>query len=433
VKAVKFGEEELKNARSATENTLTNANALTNDVDSLSEAGKQAITAATSSRERTQGGIKNVMRAIFLTIFVQIGRDINSDTVQGENIVDLRKFFRDWRFYEDNTIDEKVTGRAVTYASEPAASVHGVIRRLTVGRGGTGDKIESGRHNGTVTARVSSKQGWRQTVTLSMGDGPADELDYTTGSKNTVPIEAISEVNTGSLVGNATLRAGTGQSVANNTAITALTGWTLTNTSGSPTPAIETTAAKVFRSLAYSISVGGASTTWTISRNMEDAVTADPFRPALMGVPFYMNAGWAGDITLGWGSKTQAFTEADLTATDWVWLFPDRDMDLYPVNFDKDDPEWSVSMATDAANANEIVIGGVFAAFGTIYEDVYYWYFADQAQAVVESTFTMADSATNAGEIQDTIGFVFDDDGVGAYLMTGNSGATSATTLADPA
>lgn len=428
---MKFGEEELKNARSATENTQTNANALTNDLDSLSEAGKQQIVAATAQRERTQGGIKSLMRTILLAVFVQIARDIDSNTVQGESINDLRAFFRDWRYYQDNTIDEEVTARSVTYAAEPAATANGVIRRCTVGRGGTGDKIESGRHDGTVTARVSSKQGWQQSVTLSMGDGPADDLDYQTGSKNTVTIAAISEVNTGNLVGNATLRAGSGQAVTNNTAVTVLTGWTLTNVSGTPTPTIDT--GTFFRSLAYSIAVTGSSTSWKISRNMEDAVTADPFTPILMGVPMEMESGWSGDITLGWGSKTQAFTEADLTAADWVWLFPDRDADIYPVNFDQDDSEWSLTIATDAATPEEVTVGGVFAATGTLYEDVWYWYFADQAQATVEATFTMADSNSNAGIIQDVIGFVFDDDGVGAYLMTANSGATSATTLSDPA
>lgn len=428
---MKFGEEELKNARSATENTQANANALTNDLDSLSEAGKQQIVAATAQRERTQGGIKSLMRTILLAVFVQIARDIDSTTVQGESINDLRAFFRHWRYYQYNTIDEKVTARSVTYAAEPAATANGVVRRCTVGRGGTGDKIESGRHDGTVTARVSSKQGWQQSVTLSMGDGPADDLDYQTGSRNTVTIAAISEVNTGGLVGNATLRAGSGQAVTNNTAVTALTGWTLTNVSGTPTPTIDTVT--FFRSLAYSIAVTGSSTSWKISRNMEDAVTADPFTPILMGVPMEMESGWSGDITLGWGSKTQAFTEADLTAGDWVWLFPDRDLDIYPVNFDQDDSEWSLTIATDAATPEEVTVGGVFAATGTLYEDVWYWYFADQAQATVEATFTMADSNSNAGIIQDVIGFVFDDDGVGAYLMTANSGATSATTLSDPA
>lgn len=387
------------------------------------------MASAVASRIRTQNGLKALGRSILLPCLLAIGRTINSDAVSGESVSNLRELFRDWRDYQDDTVDEKVTGRAVTYAAEPSASANGVIRRLTVGINGANDKIESGRHDGTVTATVSSKQGWQQSVTLSMGDGPADDLDYQTGSKRTVTIAAISEVNTGGLVGNSNLTGNS--STTDNAAVTAITGWTLTNVSGTPTPLIEKTAGKIFRSNSFSISVSTNSTTWKISRNMEDAVTADPFTPVLMGVPLYMNTSWTGTVTLGWGSKTQAFTEADLTATDWVWLFPDRDVDIYPVSFDQDDAEWSVSIAQ--TSTNEIAIGGVYASVGTLYEDVWYWYFADQAQATVNSTFTMADSNTNAGVIQDVLGFVFDDEQVGAYLMTGNSGGTSATTLSDPA
>lgn len=423
VKAIKVIEEELKNARSATENTLTNAAALANDIDTLSPAGKAAVTAQLNARVAAQEGIKAFGRALLLPILVSIGRFINSTVVDGESISDLREFFREWRVYEDVTADEKVTARSVTYASEPSASANGVIKRLTVGHLQSGDKIESGRHDTTVTATVTEKSGWDQSITLSMGDGPQNLLDYQAGSPRTVTIRAISEVNDGGLVGNATLRGNT--SVTDNAAVTALTGWTLTNVSGTPTPTIDTGTA--FRSLAYSIAVTGSSTSWKISRNMENTATSQPFTPVLMGVPMELENGWSGDITLGWGDSTQAFTEADLTAGDWVWLTPDRDIDLYPINWDQDDSEWSLTIATDAATPEEVTVGGVFAGFGTLYEDVWYWYFADQAQATVRTTFTMADSNSNAGIIQDVLGFVFDDEGVGAYLMT-----TGTNTLADP-
>ena len=423
VKAIDFINRERDNAATATDNTKTNGAALTNDLDTLTGAGRDAVSTAVAGRIRAQLSIKAMGRAILLAIFAQIARTINSPTVNGESITDLDAFFRDWRYYQDNTADEKVTARSVTYASEPSASANGVVRRLTVGPWQSGDKIESGRHGTTVTARVTSKQGWNQSITLDMGDGPADALDYKTGGSVSGAIQAISEVNTGGLVGNSKL---TGNAdVSDNAAVTVITGWTLTNTTGTPTPKIEKTAGKIFRSNSYAISVDTNSTTWTISRNVENIATSEPFVPVLMGVPVYMNTSWTGTITLGWGSKTQAFTESDLTATDWVWLFPDRDVDLYPVNWDQDDPEWSVAIAQ--TSANEVVIGGVFAAKGTKYEDAWYWYFADQAMATVNSTFTMADSNSNAGVIQDTLGFVFDDESVGAYLMTAGT-----NTLADP-
>lgn len=423
MKAVKFIEEELKNARSATENTLTNGAALVNDVDSLSPEGKATVANTVNGRINAQGTIKAMARTLLLAVFAQIARTILSKNVQGDSITDLTEFFREWRYYQDNTADERVTARSVTYASEPAATANGFMRRLTVGHNQSGDKIESGRHDSTVTATVTLKDGWDQSVTLTMGAGPSNLLDYQAGSPRSLVIRAISEVNDGGLVGNATLRAGSGQAVTDGTAVTALTGWTLTNVSGSPTPTIDT--GTVFRSLAYSIAVTGSSTSWKISRNVNSAATANRYLPVLPAVPMEMESGWSGDITIGWGSKTQAYTESDLTAGDWVWLCPDRDIDLYPLNWDQDDPEWSLTIATDAATPEEVTVGGFFAATGNQYEDVYYWYFADQAMATLGTTFSFADSNSNAGIIQDVLGFAFDDDGIGAYLMTSGTNLLS--------
>lgn len=425
VNAIKFIEEELKNAISATENTLTNAGTVLDDLATLNVNDRDLITRALLLRRADQARLKQVGRSLLIPALVGIGRTINSPEVTGSSIRNLRRFFRDWRVYQDVTADEKITARAVTYAAEPSATANGVIRRCTVDE--RGQKIESGRHDSGVTVEVTEKPThWTANGSIYMAaEGPVDALDYTAASNRSAAISAINEVNTGGLVTNSNL---TGNAdTSDNAAVTALTGWTLTNVSGTPTPTIEKTAARVFRSNSYSISVTGSSTSWKISQNMPNAVFADPYRPILMGVPFYLEAGWSGDITLGWGSKTQAFTEADLTAGDWVWLFPDRDKDIYPNQFDQDDPEWSVTIATDAATPEEITIGGVYAAAPVRYEDVYYWMFSDQAVPTINTKFTMADSNSNAGIIADMLGFIFDDDGVGAYLMTSGT-----NTLADP-
>lgn len=425
VNVIKFIEEELKNAISATENTLSNQATVLNDLSTLNVNDRDLISRAMLLRRADQARLQQLGRSLLLPALVGVGRTINSPEVNGSSIRNLRRFFRDWRVYQDVTADEKITARAVTYASEPSATANGVIRRCTVDE--RGQKIESGRHDSGVTVEITGKPTtWQATGSIYMAaEGPVDKLDYTAASNKRATINAINEVNTGGLVNNSNLTGNA--SVADNAAVTALTDWTLTNVSGSPTPTIEKTAARVFRSNSYSISVTGNSTSWKISQNMPSAVFADPYAPILMGVPFYLESGWSGDITLGWGSKTQAFTEADLTAGDWVWLFPDRDADIYPNQFDQDDPEWSVTIATDAATPEEITIGGVYASQGVRYEDVYYWMFSDQAIATSNVKFTMADSNSNAGIIADMLGFIFDDEGVGAYLMT-----TGTNTLADP-
>jgi hypothetical protein len=278
-----------------------------------------------------------------------------------------------------------------------------------------------------VTVEVASKPStWAATYSIYMAaEGPVDKLDKTAASTDVVSFDAINEVNTGGLVLNSNL-SGNANTTA-DAAVTSINNWTLTDVSGSPTPTIEKDAGLVFRSNDFSISVTGSSTSWKISQNMPVDVFADPYSPVLMGVPFYLESGWSGDITLAWGSKSQAFTEADLTAGDWVWLFPDRDKDIFPNQFDQDDPEWSVTIATDAATPEKVTMGGVYAARPVKYNGVYYWVFSDQAIATVNTKFTMADTNSNAGIIQDMLGFAFDDDDYGAYLMT-----TGTNTLADP-
>lgn len=425
VKAIKVIEEDLKNAISATENYQSNADALIGDVDTLQLADIDEVAKVLKQRRGDHARIKARGRALLLPVMAQIGRTINSRHVSGSTVTDLRRFLRDWRIYQDDTADEKITARAVTYAAEPSASANGVVRRCTVDE--RDQKIESGRHDSGVTVEVTDKPShWEAIAEIYMAaEGAIDDLDYTAASNRAATYRAINEVNTGGLITNPNLVVN--GSTADDAAITAINNWTLTNVSGSPTPTVEKTAARVWRSNSYSISVTGNSTSWKLSQNMSSSVFDDPYTPILMGVPFYLESGWSGDITLGWGSKTQAFTEADLTAGDWVWLFPDRDKDIYPNQFDQDDPEFSVTIATDAATPEEITIGGIYAAKPVRYNDVYYWYFSDQAVATINSTFTMADSNSNAGVIADILGFIFDDEDVGAYLMT-----TGTNTLADP-
>jgi len=427
VKVIKYIEEELKNAVSATENTQTNADSILGDMTTLKVQGQNSITQVLNQRNADQAKIKNIGRTLLIAAFVGIGRTIDSPQITGSTVNDIALFFRDWRVYQDVIADEKVTARAVFYAAEPSPTANGTIVRCTVDE--RGQKIESGRHDSGVTVEVTSKP---STFNATYGiyqaaEGPADGLDYQAASNTKVTYAAISRTTPGGLVSNPTLVGNA--DTADDAAVTVINNWTLTNVSGTPTPKIEKTAAKIFRAqndTDFAISVSATGTTWKIAQNMPSEVLSDPYAPVAFAVPFYMNTGWTGNITLGWGSKTQIFTASDLTANDWVWLIIDRDADMFPNQFDQDDPEWSVQI--ESTSANEVVMGGVFAAKPVKFGGVYYWVFSDQAIATLNTKFTMADTNSNAGIIQDTLGFVFDDDDEGAYLMT-----TGTNTLSDPA
>lgn len=435
VKWVKVWEEELKNAVSATENSQTNLAALTADIDSLSEAGKATVAQVSAARRALQSSIPSQAREQVLPILAQIARDIDSQAVSGDSITDLQQFFRDWRNYQDNTIDEKVTARSVTFASEPAASAAGNAYRLTVGVLGTGDKIESGRHATTQRIRCTSKPApYRATFSFEGTEGALDPLNYTAAPAGGATITQVNENDSGPIASVTNPNMTGNADLTDNAAVTVMTGWTLTNTSGSPTLLIEKTSAKLWRGRSNVFSISGTSTTKTISQSIPTGVLTDRYQPFLPVFPVYLNSGWQGTVTITWGSKSQAFTESDMTAGDWKNLAVDRDLDLYPYNFDQSVPTWAVAIATGAgASTNELVFAGLWAPAGTKYNDLWYWIFADDDEPTLQSSvFSFADTQTAAGEIQDTLDIAFQDEGIGAYLMTANSGGSGATTLADP-
>lgn len=421
VKAIKVVKDDITSSATF----QTNASALQIDVDTLSTAGVAAVAAALKDRRDDHAALRARGRAIVDPTLVQIGKTINSDAVAGDAIRDYAKLFRDWRYYQDNTADEKVTGRAVTFASEPAAAATGILRRVTVGSNGAGDKIESARKAKTVVGRVISKPS-NYTSIIQLGnddDGPIDALDYLAATTNKVNVDAINEANPGSGVTNATLRADVSTNGAAPTATTGYTGWTFTKTSGTVT----VVTSPVWRSLPYVTRVVDADADATWSQPMPAQVLADAYLPWLPGAPIYMEAAWTGDVTITWGSKSQAFTEADLSAGAWVHLVVDRDTDLYPINFDTAGGTWAIRLENDSAMTKYIQIGGFFAAPGTKFEDCYYFHFSHSSYPAIEATLSFADTATAAGIIQDRLSFLYGDDLVGAYLMTAGT-----NTLSDP-
>lgn len=430
VKWVKVWEEELKNAVSATENTQTNTSALTADMETLSEQGKATVAAVSVQRRQAQQGIASQARAQVMPILAQIGRTIDSPTVVGDTIDDLAEFFRNWRTFQNGATDEKVNARDVTHAAEPSFTASGNFYRLTIGPEGTGDVIESGRHATTQTIRVEKKPTvWETQFSFVGTDGALDALNYTAAPRTALSaLTAVNEVSDNGTVTNPNMTGGL-NTVTNDAAITTMSGWTLATSAGSPSLLIETTSAKLWRSRTVVFSISGASSTKTFTQDIPANVLDNRYQPVLPVAPFYLNTGWAGTITLTWGDSSQAFTEADLTAGDWRALAVDRDQDLYPNNFDQADANWQLSIATGAgAGSNELVFAGFWAIKLTKYNDFWYGVFSDDSEAVLGATVTFADTQTNAGEIQDTLDFAFQDEGIGAYLMTAGT-----NTLNDPA
>lgn len=422
VKWVKWVEEERKNAVSATENTRANSLALQNDIDTLDPGTEgPALVNAIAARLSDQKALKQRAFAAVVPILSRIGRTILSDAVAGGQVIDFAEFFRDWRFYSDNTADDKVTARAVTYASDPAGDAVGYFRRLKLGVGGANDVIESGRHNQTITFELRSKPGiGRASGVIRGATGPIDELDHRAGSGDSVPIEACNDVNPGNAVTNP-LWTGNA-STADAAPVTAVNSWTLAFTGSAATKfLIETTI--LWRQRTYTFEADQLLTADTVRLigDIPVAVLNDRFRPIAISLPFYIITGVLIDVAVTWGDTTQTFTEADGSNGAWVNLIPDMDADLYPYNFDDAVPTYEVLLTGDDSSTNNAYFAGFFAQQGVKHQDIWYFWFSGSSDGDVNDTKTWADTATEAGEIQDTLGFVGDGLDQGWYLNTGGS------------
>lgn len=435
VRWVKFWEEEVKNARSATENTNANALAYLAGNATLNPDEQASTLSVINQRIANQKAITAQMRASFQGPASKVARAIGSNTAQGSSITNWKRFFEDWRAYQDGAADEKVVFRAVTFASEPSASDNGNVKRLTVGIQGAGDRMECGRHATTAYCEVTSKPSPFRAISILKGpQGPQNALDVYAGPSSTQDMEHWNGLRTSGNVTNPNMN-GT-NTTTDNAAVTSINGWVLATTLGVPTFLINTTAAELWRERAmtgasqpFVFSLATASTTKTFTQRIPAGVMANRRVPILPYLPVRMTTGWEGTITIAWGSKSQAFTHSDLTAGAWVNLYVDRDADLYPEVFDTDDASYTITIATGAgASTNEVHFGFFDAPSGVMWNGNWYWVISNDDEPVIGGTLSFADTATAAGEIQDTICMAFEDENVGAYLMTAGT-----NTLADPA
>lgn len=405
-------------------------------VDFTPNTQRQLAAAADTRRRQQLGALRASARAAGLPIFVEIAKFIGSDHVDNDQITDFVGFWRDQRDYDRDTADQRVTARAITFGAEPAASAAGIIFRLT-GEHRAGDPIECGRHNQVKTFRVLSKNGaFNANIEIVGADGPVDNLDYQAGSArqagfngviNTTMI-ARGNPNPGGMVTNPLLTGNPDQT--DDAAVTAINGWNIA-TASSPTFLIDAT--NVFQqgnsTSARSLSLSGNNGQVTLTQDIPAAAMANRFQPILPVVALRLTAGWTGTIDVSWGDKTQQFTEADLSAGDWVLIAPDRDQDLYPYNWAASAPQYTLDITNGAAvGTNELGIGAFFVVQMVRHQGIWNAILMDDGEPDLNDEITITDSNSAAGKIQDVLGFVFDDELSGEGFMN----TTGTNLLADP-
>lgn len=413
---------------SAIATSITNAAAVVNDMTELTAARKAEVAAVYSRLRATQAGIIEAARRASAPYLAKFAEYIGSPYYNGGRVTNPKLFARDLQaYYVANT--KYVAGRAVTYGNNPADSSSGLFRRLTVDK--HGEKIENGRHNQTVRARIINTEAggggtgrWNAQI---FGEGIADDYlvaaDQAGGGSIIMP--NAGPENTGTLVNSNGELSGNADT-DDGDAITDIDDWTITNT-GSPTFTVDTT--NKWRGQSYGLALGGASTGVLLEQPIENLRNDDGGIPIGVMVPVYMNgASWAGDIVLKLGDQSDAYTEADLTNGQWTPLFMTFDENLYGLNWETTDAKFGLDLDTDAAIAagQEIVIGGYYAIYGrtleasrnNIYTGPWYFYWANEADAANEAAIAWsADSMTTAGAIQRFFAIVWN-----IYLRTTASG-----------
>lgn len=388
--------------------SITNATAVGNDLTELTANQKARVQQQYAGYRQLQSSLISRARDASMPYLAKMAGYIGSPHHSRGRITNMKLFHRDLlAYYVANT--KYVAARAVTYGNNPSDSASGLFRRLTVDK--HGEKIENGRHNQTVRARIKNTEAggggtgkWNAEI---FGAGLADDylvLSEQAGAGRILMPNAGPE-NTGTLVnkngemsGNAT--------VTDLADITAIDDWDITNT-GSPTFQVDT--GNKWRGQSYGLNVSGASTGVTLEQTIENLRNDDGEIPIGIMCPVLMDgANWAGDITIGIGDQTTAFTESDLTDATWVPLFKEFDKELFGLSWEETDATFLLDVQTDAAITDKVVLGGYYAIYGRtleatrngIYTGPWYFYWANEADAVNETAIAWsADSMTAAGAI----------------------------------
>ena len=350
--------------------------------------------------------IKSDGERMLRPILVSMANECASRSVDGPEITDYARLFRDVSADLLGGTPDYVAKRGVLFASDPATSATGIFRRLKVDH--QGEPIDDGWHGGTKKARIKGKPARYESDAVI--EGPPnyynDSIAYRSGRTRTLNgYIAVNDTQSPSGVFNPYF---TPNSLTHGDAVTSVANWTMT-TSGSYVMLTETTTK--WRGRTYSLKFRGASSSYVeFTQVIPAAVLADPYRPWDFGMPIHLESGWQGTIDITWGGKTQQFTHSDLTAGSFKHLFLDLDKDLFPVNFDATGASYTIRFTNTTNNSsNAIYIAGFLPYAMLNYEGVWHSHYSDNNEPTVESTVSWADVMIPSGDINDALSFVYHD------------------------
>jgi hypothetical protein len=332
------------------------------------------------------------------------GPNFNGRQISQDMIRQLRRYLADEGEFSGGSIDKYVTPRGWTRGSFP--SITGLKGyRLAVDE--WGHVIDSGDPQ-NLYFQMANGISPSQFSVLMTSDNQGLDVFARVGSSVNAEVEAISDRSQG---GNLTVNPFIADGVTDGVlASTSVNGWTV-GTAAHWT--IDSTATQVYRARSKTIktATNNATIFQQISREIPRGV---PHMPVVICYPTGMASG--DGITINWGGKSQAFVS--LTQNAINILVPDRDLDLYPEQFD-DATNGKRIMATVGRSSGTMHICGIlWVPMVRVPNDPTWWAFLiDQTTPLVTADGTLQDTVNNAGRINWLLWELFRDSlGAEAYL-----------------
>ncbi len=279
--------------------------------------------------------------------------------------------------------------REVTYDAEPAADDNGILDRLLEDENGA--QISAGLHDQFIDIEVSAiPSQYAAEITIKPRNKGAD-LFSLIGPEGELKLKAVNDVNSGDgIVRNPNLQ--NTNSVADGADITSVSEWTL---SGSATHKFDTSIR--FRGLTGSHKLYGNGNARKFAQPLIVA-SAHRRRARNHKVAIFKTGTPVGTVELTWGSQSQVWNLADLSA-GWNFLRPDRNKLLFPKQFSAPGATLSVEITfasgSDSSNyANLCFFGGqLYSRF----DGPHYGYWSTNGDAEVGPAWTLEDAMSADG------------------------------------
>lgn len=404
----------------------------------LDQVYRQNIVNALAARRSGQIGLDEQCGAILDQGLAAYMQAINSPAVNAGVITDRARACFDLRASLVSA-EEYVASLGDSLASDPSPADGLVPRRLSVDH--LGQPIQGGVRE-TVTLEVLQTAITGAGVRMVQGvlygqDGADDALDRAGGTARGVDIAltAYNENKRGAVIGSTFPLSGApsnGDAIPTDQSVLGAP-WVQTNVAGSPTVVVRTT--NPWRSKTNGVAVSSNSTTRKFEQPLVIPAGADgapnAYTPIDWIVVVYYDGTWTGTITVTWGSKSQAYTNASFSGAGFYYLLPDLDKDLYPVNFTTTDPKFSVQVATTSASG-EIVLHYADMQRLTARQGHYYGLWSHTNDPAEGRKKTWADSRTFSGALARAFWLAYGGAPY-AYLPTSSTGYGSPSLISPPA